>query len=591
MASSPGYLQAFRDAATRMLPAWMHQAIHSAAFHSAGGAASHGPKLDTLSNGGTIPDQEIPPEGLLDVADPPAADPPTAAVTPAVKDGPTSGQSHVNAGLAIDQRYQPGMPGPGGTPQVRKALTLDLGAEEAGGVEVVVKRAYEAPGCDGIRVLVDRGWPRAITKAYGRYAMHLPAVAPSAGLGEWQQANPGDWDGFERRYRAELAREPARTAVEKLADLAGRTHVTLVTAAPDRERNAATVLKAVMAGEPDDEPVEFGKDDTPHIGLSDEVKSAFLAQARKDPPVKIASAMRRLSEWASSGHYPTGLNHGDLKWMYDQYAKILHHRNPDSGAGGNFPASGAARKAMTVEYITKCPSLTRTLARVREEAAAKEKAAKAEWSTAYVDTLPDSSFAWIQPGGKKDDTGRTIPRSLRHLPWKEENGTPDLPHVRDALSHIGQVHGMPAEAKNGIRQHFEALLARTGVGKSDVVSFVKADAQRQVVHGVVLQPDELDTQDDKITEDEIEKSAHRFLQHARHVGLQHNGVTHRAAVVESFCAPQDLTYPGIDGTPQQVKKGSWVMAIHVPDPDLWADVQAGKYTGFSPGGWGEREPA
>lgn len=120
--------------------------------------------------------------------------------------------------------------------------------------------------------------------------------------------------------------------------------------------------------------MQVTKDDKtpPHIGLSDDVKQKFLAQAKKDPTDKITSAMRRLSEWAAQGHYPTGLNHSDLKWMYDQYADELHHRDKNSTAGGNFPPDKATKSANQPDVsVEKCKSLTDALATVKEEAEAK----------------------------------------------------------------------------------------------------------------------------------------------------------------------------------------------------------------------------
>jgi len=63
---------------------------------------------------------------------------------------------------------------------------------------------------------------------------------------------------------------------------------------------------------------------------------------------------------------------------------------------------------------------------------------KDTWTAAYVNDLPDSSFLYIEPGGEKDDEGKTVPRTLRHLPVKDKNGKVDLPHVRNALSRLGQ---------------------------------------------------------------------------------------------------------------------------------------------------------
>jgi len=63
---------------------------------------------------------------------------------------------------------------------------------------------------------------------------------------------------------------------------------------------------------------------------------------------------------------------------------------------------------------------------------------KEAWSTAYINDLPDSAFLYIEEGGEKDDEGKTTPRSLRHLPYKDAEGNVDLPHLRNALSRLGQ---------------------------------------------------------------------------------------------------------------------------------------------------------
>jgi hypothetical protein len=68
------------------------------------------------------------------------------------------------------------------------------------------------------------------------------------------------------------------------------------------------------------------------------------------------------------------------------------------------------------------------------------------WSTEYKDKLPDSSFAYISPSGHKDSEGKTTPRSLRHLPYKDADGRLDEIHVRSALSKVGSTQ-IPASAK------------------------------------------------------------------------------------------------------------------------------------------------
>jgi len=63
----------------------------------------------------------------------------------------------------------------------------------------------------------------------------------------------------------------------------------------------------------------------------------------------------------------------------------------------------------------------------------------AKWTTAYINDLSDSSFCYIGPGGKKDSEGKTVPRTLRHLPYKDENGNIDEPHLNNAMARVTQM--------------------------------------------------------------------------------------------------------------------------------------------------------
>ena len=86
----------------------------------------------------------------------------------------------------------------------------------------------------------------------------------------------------------------------------------------------------------------------------------------------------------------------------------------------------------------------------------------AKWSTAYVNDLPDSAFAYIEPGGRKDKDGKTKPRSLRHLPYKNHLGKVDLPHLRNALARLSQVKDLSASKERKIREKLENVLAKHG---------------------------------------------------------------------------------------------------------------------------------
>lgn len=84
----------------------------------------------------------------------------------------------------------------------------------------------------------------------------------------------------------------------------------------------------------------------------------------------------------------------------------------------------------------------------------------AEWSTAMVNTFPDSSFAFIMQGGKKDSEGKTVPRSLRKLPYKDANGNIDLAHVRNALARLDQTDGISDSKINSIRTMLQNILKK-----------------------------------------------------------------------------------------------------------------------------------
>ena len=87
---------------------------------------------------------------------------------------------------------------------------------------------------------------------------------------------------------------------------------------------------------------------------------------------------------------------------------------------------------------------------------------KAKWSTAYINDLPDSSFAYIESGGKKDKDGKTTPRSKRHLPYKDKSGKVDPAHVRNALARLNQTH-IPASAKASAKKKLIAAARSVGI--------------------------------------------------------------------------------------------------------------------------------
>lgn len=121
---------------------------------------------------------------------------------------------------------------------------------ERTGPQVTVVRVYEhAPRPPGAyRVLVDRLWPRGVTRDGADVDLWCPACAPSSDLRRWYGHVPERFEEFARRYRAELVAGEAAAAVGELRTRAGAEPLVLVTATRDVTRSGAEVLRAVIAG-------------------------------------------------------------------------------------------------------------------------------------------------------------------------------------------------------------------------------------------------------------------------------------------------------------------------------------------------------
>jgi uncharacterized protein YeaO (DUF488 family) len=116
---------------------------------------------------------------------------------------------------------------------------------------VHLKRVYDPPSLqDGARVLVDRLWPRGLTKEAAALDAWMKDVAPSDELRKWYHAHPPQWSKFRQKYLAELTTDAAHAALQQLYDLARkRRGLTLLFASKNLERNNALILKQLLDGE------------------------------------------------------------------------------------------------------------------------------------------------------------------------------------------------------------------------------------------------------------------------------------------------------------------------------------------------------
>jgi uncharacterized protein YeaO (DUF488 family) len=117
-------------------------------------------------------------------------------------------------------------------------------------MSVTIKRVYEAATrTDGARVLVDRLWPRGLTKAKAAIDEWLRDLAPSDELRRWYHARPDQWTAFRQKYLKELAQPGCESGLHRLYELAHKKkRLTLLFASKNELRNNALVLKELLEG-------------------------------------------------------------------------------------------------------------------------------------------------------------------------------------------------------------------------------------------------------------------------------------------------------------------------------------------------------
>lgn len=111
---------------------------------------------------------------------------------------------------------------------------------------VFSKRVYEAPAAsDGLRILVDRLWPRGISKEKGKIDLWVKAIAPSDDLRRWYNHDPDKWPEFRSRYFAEL--DASRPLIERILEYVRKGDVTFIYSSKETRYNNAVALKEYIA--------------------------------------------------------------------------------------------------------------------------------------------------------------------------------------------------------------------------------------------------------------------------------------------------------------------------------------------------------
>jgi uncharacterized protein YeaO (DUF488 family) len=131
-------------------------------------------------------------------------------------------------------------------PQLRKIIRQPLFVEHPTvKMNIRIKRVYEEPARhDGTRILVDRLWPRGLTKEKAKVDLWLKDVAPSTELRKWFAHDPARWTEFQTRYRDEL--KTNKEPLSLLEQEAAKGTATLVYGARDQQHNEAVVLQKLL---------------------------------------------------------------------------------------------------------------------------------------------------------------------------------------------------------------------------------------------------------------------------------------------------------------------------------------------------------
>ncbi len=183
------------------------------------------------------------------------------------------------------------------------------------------------------------------------------------------------------------------------------------------------------------------------------------------------------------------------------------------------------------------------------------------------------------------------------------NNSPENVAAFKKVGHVFKLKVREASGRGGVKQAMRLFCANYPVRKSEEFELVaKCEGEpftrttallkgtdpddERFVFGIVLEPEVVDAQGDIYSADEIRQAAHRFMEEFGGLGLMHRmRVNDQVKVLESYLAPTDFDLGGVT-----VRKGTWLLGVHVISDELWGQVKDGTLTGFSIGGSARRHP-
>ena len=162
-------------------------------------------------------------------------------------------------------------------------------------------------------------------------------------------------------------------------------------------------------------------------------------------------------------------------------------------------------------------------------------------------------------------------------------------HSRKLVKHETKPIDRLTAIENGILDpsNVEPLEKREVITNEAVIKLLevnKAEEDKQIVLGIVLEPNEVDAHEDTVKPATIERAAHIWLAQFQNRGVMHKRIVNsRIEIFESYVTPVGMTIGG-----QKVKKGSWLVMYHILDKGIWKKIKDGEFRGFSMGGFARR---
>jgi hypothetical protein len=221
-----------------------------------------------------------------------------------------------------------------------------------------------------------------------------------------------------------------------------------------------------------------------------------------DPEVNRMIDSGEISKVSIEGLYlDESKNTSDTEYPSSLHFKALALLTKDDEPGD--PLAEIIKDSLNVNVLLT-GQIQSKLRFISEKSVSEPKLAQeAVWTTSYVNDLPDDSFAFISPGGKKDETGKTVPRSLRHFPYKDASGKIDPAHVRNALARLSQAAISP-QGKAAARKELVAAANKVGIQTSmdkALAEFARAWEEFKIateLQKAVLESMEINAEDDSV---------------------------------------------------------------------------------------------